>query len=129
MATTAPEAHILLAEDNPMVRKVVLMTLARRPWQTTTAETGRDTVQKWQTGSFDIILMDLQMPDMDGLEATREIRRQENGREKRINIVGLTANASRTIRQKCLEAGMNDVLLKPFSTDSLYAVVERALVD
>ncbi|MCM2264880.1 MAG: PAS domain S-box protein [Desulfuromonadales bacterium] len=127
VATDAPEAHLLLVEDNPMIREVVLMILSRRPWQTTTAGTGRDAVQKWQTGNFDLIIMDLQMPDMDGLDATREIRRQEAGKGKRVGIVGLTAHANRAVRKECLEAGMNDVLVKPFETASLYAAIERCL--
>jgi CheY-like chemotaxis protein len=129
LAAATPEAHILLVEDNPLVRDVVLMTLSRRPWLTTTAGTGRDAVQKWQTGNFDLILMDLQMPDMDGLEATREIRRQEAGKGKRVGIIGLTAHANPVIRQECLDAGMNDVLVKPFESTSLYAAIERCLAD
>ncbi len=125
----APEAHILLVEDNPMVREVILMTLSRRPWQTTTAETGRDAVLKWQAGRFDLILMDLQMPDMDGLEATREIRRQEAGKGKKISIVGLTAHANRTVRKECLAAGMDDVLVKPFESAILYAAIDRCLAE
>ena len=105
------------------------MVLARRPWQTTTAGSGRDAVQKWQTGHFDLILMDLQMPDMDGLEATRQIRQQETGKDKKVGIIGLTAHASRAMQQECLDAGMNDVLVKPFEGASLYAAIERCLAD
>ena len=125
----APEAHILLVEDNPMVREVILMTLSRRPWQTVTAETGREAVQKWQAGRFDLILMDLRMPDMDGLEATREIRRREAGKGKSVSIVGLTAHANRAVHKECLAAGMEDVLVKPFESAMLYAAIERCLAD
>lgn len=127
LAATGPEAHILLVEDNPMIREVILMTLSRRPWQTTTAATGQEGVNKWQTGNFDIILMDLQMPDMDGLEATLEIRGREAGTGKKVGIIGLTAHANRAVQEKCLEAGMNEVLVKPFETVSLYAAIERCL--
>jgi len=129
LAAVVPEAHILLVEDNPMVQEVVLMILARKPWQTTTAGSGHEAVQKWQTGHFDLILMDLQMPDMDGLAATRQIRQQEAGKDKRVGIIGLTAHASRAIQQECLDAGMNDVLVKPFEGASLYAAIERCLAD
>jgi CheY-like chemotaxis protein len=129
LATVVPEAHILLVEDNPMVQEVVLMMLARRPWLTTTAGSGRDAVQKWQAGHIDLILMDLQMPDMDGLEATRQIRQLEAGKGKKVGIIGLTAHASRAIQQECLDAGMNDVLVKPFEGASLYAAIERCLAD
>jgi PAS domain S-box-containing protein len=125
--TEVTEAHILLAEDNPMVRDVILMTLARRPWQMTTAETGLEAVQKWQEGNFDLIVMDLQMPGMDGIEATREIRRQEVGTGKNVGIVGLTAHANQTVRKECIEAGMNEIVVKPFESVSLYAAIERWL--
>jgi CheY-like chemotaxis protein len=86
-------------------------------------------VQKWQAGRFDLILMDLQMPDMDGLEATREIRRREAGKGKRVSIVGLTAHANRAVHKECLAAGMEDVLVKPFESSILYAAIERCLAD
>jgi CheY-like chemotaxis protein len=126
--TIAPMAHILLAEDNPMVREMILITLSCQPWQTATAKTGKEAVRKWQTGNFDLILMDLQMPDMDGLEATREIRRLEANKEKRVGIIGLTAYADRADHEKCLNAGMNEVLVKPFEDASLYEAIERCLV-
>ena len=129
LIATVPEAYILLVEDNPMVQEVVLLALSRRPWQISTAGTGRDAVQKWQAGNFDLILMDLQMPDLDGLEATRQIREREAGRDKRVGIIGLTAHASRAVQQECLDAGMNDVLVKPFESASLYAAIERCLAD
>jgi CheY-like chemotaxis protein len=129
LAAAVPEAYILLVEDNPMVQEVVLLALSRRPWQISTAGNGRDAVQKWQAGNFDLILMDLQMPDLDGLEATRQIRKREAGRDKRVGIIGLTAHASRAIQQECLDAGMNDVLVKPFESASLYAAIERCLAD
>ena len=69
------------------------------------------------------------MPDMDGLAATRQIRQQEAGKDKKVGIIGLTAHASRAIQQECLDAGMNDVLVKPFEGASLYAAIERCLAD
>ncbi|NJC88077.1 MAG: response regulator [Desulfuromonas sp.] len=125
--TDLPEAHILLAEDNPMVRDVILSTLFRRNLRATTAETGREAFQKWQAGHFDLILMDLQMPEMDGLEATREIRRREACKGKRIGIIGLTAHANHNIQQECREAGMDEVLVKPFEAAKLFEAIERYL--
>jgi CheY-like chemotaxis protein len=127
LANTALEANILLAEDNPMIREGILMAMSRRPWQTITAETGREAIQKWQSGNFDLILIDMQMPDMDGLEATRQIRRLEAGGGKRVAIIGLTAHANSTVQRKCIEAGMNEVLSKPFESDGLYEAIERCL--
>jgi PAS domain S-box-containing protein len=122
------EAHILLAEDDPMVREVILTTLSRRPWRIMTAETGKDAIQKWQSDSFDLILMDIQMPEMSGLEATREIRGMEAGTGKRIGIIGLTAHVGPDARRQCLDVGMDDVLNKPFKTSDLFMAIERCLM-
>jgi CheY-like chemotaxis protein len=72
--------------------------------------------------------MDLQMPYMDGIEATRQIRRIEGEKIKKVAIIGLTADANRAVHQKCIEAGMNEILVKPFEASRLYAVIERNLV-
>jgi signal transduction histidine kinase/ActR/RegA family two-component response regulator len=126
-SATAAEARILLVEDNPMFRDVILLTLSRRKWPTSVAETGQEAVHQWQSGSFDLILMDLQMPGMDGVEATREIRSQESGTGRRISIIGLTAHANSQAQQECLAAGMDEFLVKPFESATLYAAVERCL--
>jgi PAS domain S-box-containing protein len=126
--TLPTTAQILLAEDNPMIRSVFMLALSRKPWQTTTADSGQDAVQKWQAGKFDLILMDLQMPGMDGLQATREIRRQEASTGKRISIIGVTAQADASVHRECLDAGMNAILVKPFENTTLYATVERLLM-
>jgi CheY-like chemotaxis protein len=116
------EARILLAEDNPMIRDIVLITLARRGWSAETAANGREAVQKWSEGAFDLIFMDLQMPEFDGLEATRQIREKENGHH--VCIVGLTANVSREVREQCLGVGMNSVLTKPVNMEELFSTIE-----
>ncbi|MHB8709110.1 MAG: PAS domain S-box protein [Desulfuromonadales bacterium] len=121
------EVSILLVEDNPMVSDVIQKILSRRSWKTVAAETGRDAVRKWQEGDFDIVLMDLQMPDMDGLEATRRIRELATRRGKQVDIIGLTAHTGSEIHEQCRAAGMNDVLVKPFESAKLYATIERYL--
>lgn len=123
----AREIRILLAEDNPMVSGVIQKILSRRSWQAVTAETGRDAVRKWQEGDFDIILMDLQMPDMDGLEATRRIRELASLKGKQVDIIGLTAHTGAEIHDQCRAAGMSEVLVKPFESARLYATIERFL--
>lgn len=129
LITEAPEAHILLVEDNPMGREVALMMLSQRPWQTTIATNGRDAVQKWQSTDFDVILMDLQMVDLDGLKATREIRSLEAVKGKRVGIIGLMSQTDHTVLEECIAAGMNKVLVKPIEAASLYAAIERCLAD
>jgi PAS domain S-box-containing protein len=121
------EARILLAEDEPMIRDMVLLTLARRGWSAETAETGREALQKWAEGDFDLILMDLQMPDLDGLEATRQIREKENGHH--VCIVGLTAHVRREVHEECLAAGMNMVLTKPVQTKELFSTIENCMAE
>ena len=122
-----PQVQVLLVEDNPMIRELVLMYLSRRSWPTTIAENGSDAIAKWQGGDYDLVLMDLQMPDMDGLEATRQIRQLEAGRESRTVIIGLTAHASRNVLRECIDCGMNEVLIKPFESARLYAVIDQYL--
>ena len=123
------EAKILLVEDDPMVNKVVQMALARRPWQVVSVTTGSDAVLKWREGNFDLILMDLQMPDVDGFTATREIRQLEKGRDKKVIIIGLTAHNSTEIWERCAMAGMNEVLSKPCETAKLFKVIENYLTE
>jgi PAS domain S-box-containing protein len=122
-----PSAAILLVEDEPMVQQVVQMALASKAWSVMLAKTGREAVEQWRNGNFDLILMDLHLPEMDGLEATREIRRLEAGKATQVSIVGLTARVDKAVRQKCLEAGMDEVLFKPFEVSALYAAIERGL--
>jgi PAS domain S-box-containing protein len=120
-------ACILLADDEPMVRELVAMMLAQRGWYTEVAESGRKALEKWENGNFDVILMDLQMPEMNGLEATREIRTREAGQGQRTNIIGLTAHAQSEVRDNCIQAGMDKVLVKPVTTKDLYAAIESCL--
>ena len=87
------------------------------------AVNGLDAVKAWEESSPDVILMDCQMPEMDGFEATREIRRREAARQpdgrKRVRIIALTANALTGDRDRCLTAGMDDYLTKPFTLEQL----------
>ena len=122
-------ARILLAEDEPMVREMITMMLAQHGWQAEIADTGREAVEKWESGNFDLIFMDLQMPEMNGLEATRTIRDREGGGEKHTCIIGLTAHARREIRDDCLQAGMDQVLTKPVQMKDLYSAVQACLSD
>jgi PAS domain S-box-containing protein len=115
------DTRILLAEDEPMIREMLQMTLAQRGLRTEMAESGSEAVRKWEEGIFDLVLMDLQMPVMDGLEATRKIREKEGG--SRTCIVGLTAHARREVQQECLAAGMDQVLTKPVKMTDLFEVI------
>ncbi|MBI5440183.1 MAG: response regulator, partial [Deltaproteobacteria bacterium] len=115
------------AEDNPENQLVVQEFLKRRGWTVVTVPDGKAALASLQEGAFDAVLMDVQMPQMDGYEATRALREREHasGRPTRTPVVGLTAHAMRGDKEKCLEAGMDDYLPKPVEAEALYAVIER----
>jgi PAS domain S-box-containing protein len=120
-------ARLLIAEDEPMLRKLIQLLLLQTPWRSVIVTTGKEAVNEWKKGDFELILMDVQMPEMDGLEATRTIRKSENKTGKRTPIVALTAHARKEEKELCLEAGMDDCLTKPFKSTDLFSMVERHL--
>ena len=104
---------ILLAEDNLANQKLAVGVLTRQGHQITVAETGRAAMRAWESESFDVILMDVQMPEMDGLEATQNIRQLEQRSGAHIPIIAMTAHAMSGDRERCLESGMDEYLSKP----------------
>jgi PAS domain S-box-containing protein len=120
------ERRILLAEDNPVNQKVARMVLEKLGLDVTVVNNGREAVAAWKAGGIDLILMDCQMPELDGYEATREIRRQDQGRTA-IPIVALTAHAMKGDDEKCKAAGMDDYLTKPLDRTKLMSCLERHL--
>ncbi len=118
-AETPQELHILLAEDNPVNQKVACAMLKKMGHRVTVVKNGVEALQSYATTTFDLVLMDVQMPQMDGLEAVRRIREQERGRDFRLPIIALTAHAMPSDRQRCLEAGMDGYLQKPFQSHEL----------
>jgi PAS domain S-box-containing protein len=115
--------RVLLAEDNLVNQKVALRMLEKLQCRVEVVADGLATIEAWKKGNFDLILMDCQMPGMDGYEATREIRKLERG-ERHIRIVALTANAMKGDEEKCRAAGMDDYLTKPIDRAKLEACVE-----
>jgi two-component system sensor histidine kinase/response regulator len=129
-------ARILVAEDNPVNQEVAGGVLEMLGCQMVSAPNGEIAVSLFAEEKFDLILMDCEMPVMDGIEATRRIREIEAmtqslpgsaGQRRRIPIVALTAHALNEVRAKCLEAGMNDFLVKPFDDQQLAKTLERWL--
>jgi CheY-like chemotaxis protein len=116
--------RILLAEDNAVNQKLALRLLERMGHRAEVVEDGRAAVAAVEAGTFDLVLMDVQMPEMDGLEATRQIRARWPDRALR--IVGLTANAMAGDREACLAAGMDDYVSKPIRPEELEAAIARA---
>jgi signal transduction histidine kinase/DNA-binding response OmpR family regulator len=117
--------RILVAEDNPVNRRLVLRMLEKMGYQADIACNGVEAIQALQQQRYDLILMDIQMPQIDGLEATRRIRQQWGAEGPR--IIALTANASREDREKCFAAGMNDFVSKPIQIPILESALERCL--
>ena len=122
--------HLLLAEDNCVNQRVVISMLHRMGHDVVLAVNGTQAVQAAANGCFDVVLMDVQMPDMDGLEATKRIRVEERSSQRPpLPIIGLTANAMKGDDQICLQAGMDGYVAKPFTIDRLAAEIGRVLHD
>jgi len=125
-ATTAA-LRILVAEDTPFNQKFILRLLNRWGYSAKIAENGRQALEIFAKQTFDLVLMDVQMPEMDGFEATRAIRDREAGTGRRIPIIAMTAHAMKGDRERCLEVGMDDYVSKPIAVDLLQSAI-NALV-
>jgi two-component system, sensor histidine kinase and response regulator len=117
--------RVLLAEDNPVNQRLIVKLLEKRGHRVTLAGNGREAVEALQRASFDVVLMDVQVPETDGLEATAAIRMKENGAGAHIAIIALTAHAMKGDREKCLGAGMDGYLTKPIQPRELDKVLEK----
>ncbi|MBE2260753.1 MAG: response regulator [Rhodobacteraceae bacterium] len=124
----------LLVEDNPVNQELAKRLLEKRRYKVTLANNGAEAIDRFEQQSFDLILMDMQMPVMGGIEATESIRAREMRRSwvishafKPVSIIAMTANAMEGDRQRCLEAGMNDYVPKPIRPQELYAAIDRCL--
>ncbi|HSV27953.1 MAG TPA: response regulator, partial [Candidatus Omnitrophota bacterium] len=132
-AETEPDAaavlrplRVLLAEDNPVNQKVARILLERQGHTVTLAVNGAEALRMAAAEEFDVVLMDMQMPEMDGLEATRRIRALD-GPSAGVPIVALTANAMKGDDERCLAAGMDAHVPKPIRPEQLFATIARAL--
>ncbi len=125
VAAGAPaQRRVLIAEDDAINRKVVSHMLERRGWVVDVVGNGREAVDAVQRQRYDLVVLDCDMPEVDGFAASAAIRARETGRE-RIPIVAMTASAKPGDRDRCLAAGMDDYVAKPFSADALDRVLRR----
>ena len=118
---------ILLAEDNLMNQKLVLQILKNFSVQTDLAETGLEAVKAHRSNKYDLILMDIQMPEIDGIEATAIIRNELEADRRDVPIIAMTAHAFQEELQKCLQVGMNDHVIKPINVDSFIQAINKAI--
>jgi CheY-like chemotaxis protein/HPt (histidine-containing phosphotransfer) domain-containing protein len=119
------EMKVLLAEDNAVNRTLALKLLEKHGYAVTLAENGQEALDALERETVDLILMDVQMPVMDGLEAIAAIRKREEGGTVHLPIIALTAHAMKGDRERCLAAGADDYLTKPIHTPDLFAAIEK----
>jgi signal transduction histidine kinase/DNA-binding response OmpR family regulator len=119
--------HILLAEDNAVNQKLASRLLERHGHNVVTAANGRQALERLETERFDLVLMDVQMPEMDGFEATATIRKTEEATGGHLPVVAMTAHAMQGDKERCLAAGMDGYLSKPVNVKELLAVVQAVL--
>ena len=118
--------RVLVAEDNAVNQKVAVLMLAKLGYRADVAADGNEALEAVARQHYDIVLMDVQMPELDGFEATRRIHERWPGRRDRPWIIAITANAMRGDREICLAAGMDDYISKPIKTGELAGALERA---
>jgi CheY-like chemotaxis protein len=117
--------RILVAEDNPMNQEVACRILAKFGYRADTASDGAEAVEAHEMKQYDIILMDVQMPNLSGFDATKLIREAEKSVSRHVPIIAMTAHAMKGDRERCLRAGMDDYISKPVDPEELRKVIER----
>lgn len=118
---------ILLVEDNLMNQKVVMFNLKKLNCEITAISNGKEALEDFKKNKYDLVLMDIMLPEMNGYEITVEIRKFEKIKKIKnpINIIALTANTFENEKEKCLNVGMNDYLAKPFTAKQLIETIEK----
>ena len=125
------DIKILYAEDNPVNQRVTQLLLQKIGIECEIANNGQEAIEMYKTNQFDLILMDMQMPEVDGIESAKQIRKieQNNGVENPVFIVAVTANTFSEDKQKCFNAGMNDFISKPFKEAELKRIIKNAVTN
>ena len=123
--TSSP--HILIVEDEPSIESLLVTILAKQDyWITSTVTDGAQAVEAWENGNYDVILMDIKMPNMDGIQATKKIREaEEKAGHKRTPIIAFTACVDKETCQECFDAGADEFLSKPTKMENLVQAVSK----
>lgn len=125
MEALSKPVSILLVEDNVLNQKLIFLNLKKFGYEIDIANNGIEALDKIRSNSYDLVLMDLMMPLMDGLEASVKIREYEKGINRHSYIIGLTANTFDGDREKCLSHGMDEYMSKPFDLNEFNRIVEK----
>ncbi|HEY2837662.1 MAG TPA: response regulator, partial [Pirellulales bacterium] len=130
LANRTGSLRILLAEDSLVNQKLALGLLSRQGHQVFVANNGREALAASETRQFDLVLMDVQMPELDGLDATRAIRlREQSSHQPRVKVIAMTAHAMTGDRDRCLAAGMDGYISKPIRAADLFATIDQVMAD
>lgn len=121
----AKSLKLLIVEDDAIIRMVIEKFSIRKGWKVVLAEDGNAALDAYQKQEFDVIIMDCQMPILDGYKTTAAIRQLERQKGTHTPIIAMTANALIGVRETCLNAGMDDYLTKPVEISAFFAIVER----
>jgi CheY-like chemotaxis protein len=119
--------RILLAEDSLVNQKLAAGLLEKLGHTVVVANHGREAIAAWESDDFDLVLMDVQMPEMDGFEATAAIRAKESRTGSHVPIIAMTAHALKGDRERCLKAGMDDYVAKPIRAQQLFDTIETVV--
>ncbi len=122
-----PPLHVLLAEDGLTNQKLAIALLEKNRHSVVVASNGKEAIAALASGQFDVVLMDVEMPEMDGLEATAVIRAKERQTGEHVPIIAMTAHAMKGDRDRCLEAGMDDYVSKPVRSAILFETIATVL--
>ena len=128
LSPDAPALHVLLAEDNLINQRLAVRLLEKHNCQVEVVPNGREALQKLSGGCFDLVIMDVHMPEMDGYETTAAIRQRERASGRHIPILAVTASALKTDQERCLEVGMDGYISKPIRSEDLYRKIDELVV-